>query len=152
LISAFLVSPSNAIFDKSVIEYANGKATVSQGVKDGFYKLIHTPLSFIVSLKFRWMFFAYGSIYTANNLSDRNQWTEAVSLPVQNLMATFAANVICGIPKDTAYAKYYGITHPKPFTIASLCCFFMRDIITLASAFTFPPIIAKKIEGIWGCS
>jgi hypothetical protein len=29
LISAFFVSPTNAILDKSVIEYANGKATVS---------------------------------------------------------------------------------------------------------------------------
>jgi hypothetical protein len=28
LISAFCVSPTNAILDKSVIEYANGKATV----------------------------------------------------------------------------------------------------------------------------
>lgn len=43
LTAGFLVSPTNAILDKSVIEYANGKATIEGGVKAGFTKLVKHP-------------------------------------------------------------------------------------------------------------
>lgn len=98
------------------------------------------------------MYFVYGMTYISNNISDQHQWTSSISLPVQNLLFTFTFNTICGISKDKAYAQHFGTTAPRPFPMISLSMFFLRDIITVASAFTFPPILAKKIEETWGYS
>lgn len=143
LISAFFVSPTNAILDKSVIEYANGKATVSEGMKNGFKKMLTTPLLFFTSFKFRWMYFVYGMTYVANNLSDQVVYIQGFPLALQNLIFTFVVNTISGISKDKAYAQYFGVAQSRPFPIISLGLFFLRDIITVASAFTFPPLLSK---------
>jgi hypothetical protein len=71
---------------------------------------------------------------------------------MQNLLCTFVTNTICGIAKDKAYAQHFGASTPKSFPIVSLGLFFLRDIITVASAFTFPPIIGKLIEKQTGYS
>lgn len=143
LISAFFVSPTNAILDKSVIEYANGKATVSEGMKNGFKKMVTTPLLFFTSFKFRWMYFVYGMTYVANNLSDQVAYIQGFPLALQNLIFTFVVNTISGISKDKAYAQHFGVAQSRPFPIISLGLFFLRDIITVASAFTFPPLLSK---------
>lgn len=43
-ITGFAVSPTNAILDRSVIEFANGKQTVLEGVKGGLRRLFTSPL------------------------------------------------------------------------------------------------------------
>lgn len=48
-ITSLVVSPTNAILDRSVIEYANGKHPIREGVKMGFSRLFFTPLQFLRS-------------------------------------------------------------------------------------------------------
>ncbi len=43
-VTAFAVSPTNAILDRSVIEFANGKQPVVEGVKGGLRRLFTSPL------------------------------------------------------------------------------------------------------------
>jgi hypothetical protein len=43
-VTSFAVSPTNAILDRSVIEFANGKQPVVEGVKGGLRRLFTSPL------------------------------------------------------------------------------------------------------------
>lgn len=152
LISAFFVSPTNAILDKSVIEYANGKSTVEEGVKGGLKRLFTTPFQFFTSYKFKWMYFVYAMTYGTNNLTDHSQIIPGLSFPIQNLIMTFVVNTICGILKDKAYIQHFGAVTKKPFPVISLGLLFTRDLITVASAFTFPHIFGKQLEKNFGVS
>lgn len=147
LCSAFLVSPTNAILDRSVIEYANGKQSVNDGVRNGFNRLFTTPLQFFTSFKFKWMFFVYGMTYGASNLADHVNLSDSINHPIQKLGIVFIVNTICGILKDKAYIQKFGTsTTPKIFPPIALVLLFARDLITMASAFTFPPIIGKLLQ------
>jgi hypothetical protein len=146
MVTAFAVSPTNAILDRSVIEFANGKQTVMEGVRSGFKRLLTTPLQFFTSFKFRWMYFVYALTYSTNNLTDHSEIIPGLAIPLQNLIMTFAVNTVCGIMKDKAYIQHFGVAHPKTFPVTTLGLLFLRDIITVASAFTLPPIFAKHIH------
>ena len=149
-VAAFCVSPTNAILDRSVIEFANGKATVEAGVRNGFRRLFFSPLQFFSSFKFRWMFFVYTMTYCTNNLTDTYTLIPSLPLNIQNLILTFLANTACGIAKDKAYAQHFGATAARAFPVQSLGLLFLRDLLTLASAFTFPPILSKWMQAKWG--
>jgi hypothetical protein len=118
---------------------------VKEGVKSGFTRLFTQPLQFFASFKFRWMYFVYTLTYSANNLTDHSQIMPEVPLPIQNLLITFAANTVCGILKDKAYIQHFGVAQQRKFPVASLGLLLLRDIITVASAFTLPPIFADQI-------
>lgn len=115
-------------------------------MRNGLRKLIFSPLQFILSFKFRWMYFTYAVTYTANNLSDHDPITPRLSLPLQNLLITFSVNTICGILKDKAYIQYFGAVASKPFPLIALGLLFFRDLITMASAFTLPHIMAQQLK------
>jgi hypothetical protein len=152
MVTGFAVSPTNAILDRSVIEYANGKQTVKEGVKSGIMRLVASPLDFITSYKFRWMYFVYLMTYTVNNLTDHSSIIPEVPIPLQNLMMTFSINTFCGILKDKAYIQHFGASQAKVFPATTLALLFFRDIITVASAFTLPQIFAKSLESKLGVS
>jgi hypothetical protein len=152
LITGFAVSPTNAILDRSVIEYANGKQTVREGVRSGLARLFTSPIEFFTSYKFRWMYFVYAVTYTTNNLTDHSTIIPDIPIPLQNLVCTFIVNTVCGILKDKAYIQHFGVAHPKVFPAATLGLLFLRDIITVASAFTLPHVFAESIHGRLGVS
>lgn len=152
LITGFAVSPTNAILDRSVIEYANGKQSVREGVRSGLARLFTTPHEFLTSYKFRWMYFVYAMTYSTNNLTDHNSIIPDLPIPLQNLIMTFVVNTVCGILKDKAYIQHFGVAHPKVFPAATLGLLFLRDIITVASAFTLPHVFAESIHNRLGFS
>ena len=88
------------------------------------------------------MFFVYTVTYTTNNLTDSQNIIPFLPLNIQNLLLTFVANTTCGISKDKAYAQHFGATASRAFPAKSLGLFFLRDLLTVASAFTFPPVMA----------
>ena len=144
--TSLCVSPTNAIFDRSVIEFANGKHSIQQGVRNGLTLLLTKPFNFFTSFKFKWMYFVYSSTYIANNISDHSHIIPGISIPIQNLIVTFIANSTTGISKDKAYTQKFGVVQPKAFPVVSLALLFLRDIIGIASAFTLPPIFSKLME------
>jgi hypothetical protein len=151
-VTGFAVSPTNAILDRSVIEYANGKQTVKEGVRNGLYRLVTSPMEFFTSYKFKWMYFVYLMTYTVNNLTDHSTIIPDIPIPLQNLIMTFCCNTVCGILKDKAYIQHFGTVQPKVFPASTLALLFMRDIITVASAFTLPPIFARSLSNKLGVS
>lgn len=152
LVTGFAVSPTNAILDRSVIEYANGKQTVKEGVKNGISRLVSTPVDFFTSYKFRWMYFVYLMTYAVNNLTDHSNIIPDIPVPLQNLLLTFSCNTFCGILKDKAYIQHFGAAQAKVFPASTLALLFFRDIITVASAFTLPPIFARSLSNNIGVS
>ena len=88
------------------------------------------------------MFFVYTVTYTTNNLTDSQTIIPFLPLNMQNLLLTFVANTTCGIAKDKAYAQHFGATASRAFPAKSLGLFFLRDLLTVASAFTFHPVMA----------
>lgn len=152
MVTAFAVSPTNAILDRSVIEYANGKQTVKEGVKNGLTRLFTTPVAFFTSYKFKWMYFVYLMTYTTNNLTDHTSIIPDMPLAIQNLIMTFCVNTTCGVLKDKAYIQHFGAVQPKSFPVISLAILFLRDLITVASAFTLPPIFAESLQESFGVS
>jgi hypothetical protein len=92
------------------------------------------------------MYFVYTMTYGANNLTDHSEIIPGLPIPIQNLLMTFTVNTVCGILKDAAYIKHFGVAKPKAFPVASLGLLLMRDIITVASAFTLPPIFSEYIQ------
>jgi hypothetical protein len=143
LVAAACITPSNAVFDKTVIEFANGKCTMWEGIRKGFGQMIKEPGVFFTSFKVKWIYFVYGSTYMVNNISDEKQWITGVPVEIQSLLVTFAVNTGVGIPKDKAFAQAFGAIEERPFPLRALALYVVRDIITIASAFTFPKMISR---------
>ncbi len=90
--------------------------------------------------------------YTANNLTDHSTIIPSLSIPMQNLLATFVVNTACGISKDKAYIQHFATIKIRPFPASTLGLLFLRDLITVASAFTLPPMFSKMMQKKFGVS
>lgn len=115
-------------------------------MKGGLTRLFTTPVAFFTSYKFKWMYFVYLMTYTTNNLTDHSNIIPDVPIAIQNLIMTFCVNTVCGVLKDKAYIQHFGAVQPKAFPAITLGILFLRDLITVASAFTLPPIFAEYLE------
>lgn len=143
--SGFLVSPINTIVDKSVIENANGKTPLWQGVWKGFRSLFLTPQVFLKSYEFKWIFFVYASTYASSNIADHVE-INRVDPSIVKLMISFLVNTSASLVKDKALAMAFGNQTSKPFPMSAFGLFLLRDIVAMASAFTIPPILGLKIS------
>jgi hypothetical protein len=150
--SGFSVSPLNVVVDKAVIEYTSGKGGLWTLAKDNLLSIFKTPVDFFTGFPFRWMYFVYLSTYTASNLADHVNLSPDVPHPIQKLLMVFLANTTTSLIKDKKYAVKYGQNSARPFPVASLGLFFIRDMIAMASAFTLPPIVGKEITRYFNVS
>lgn len=144
LCTGFCVSPVNTIVDKSIIENANGKTRLWSGVANGLKTLVKCPQKFLRTFEFKWVLAVYQSTYVASNLADHYviPWLDPA---VSKLLTVFVVNTTFGLLKDKALTQKFGHGEVRPFPLSSLSLFFLRDIIAMASAFTLPSILGKKI-------
>ena len=140
-----MVSPINTIVDKSVIENANGKTPLWQGVWKGFRSLFTTPQIFLKSYEFKWIFFVYASTYISSNVADHVE-IKGMDPAFVKLMMSFLVNTSASLVKDKALAQAFGNQTSRTFPVSSFGLFLMRDIVAMASAFTIPPILGLKIS------
>lgn len=134
-----------------MIESANGKVTLWQGVANGFKQLFKTPNVFFKSYEFRWIFFVYSSTYISSNFADHFD-IPGIQAPILKLMVSFGVNTTASLIKDKALAQHFGKSEAKPFPITSFGLFLLRDIVAMASAFTLPPILGEIIAKKYGIS
>lgn len=144
LCTGFCVSPVNTIVDKSIIENANGKTPLWSGVANGLKNLVKCPRVFLRTFEFKWVLGVYQATYVASNLADHYviPWLDPA---VSKLLTVFVVNTTFGLLKDKALTQRFGHGEVRSFPLSSLSLFFLRDIIAMASAFTLPPILGKKI-------
>ena len=142
------MTPLNTVVDKSVIEFANRKEpTIWTAAGKSMKKLLTTPLAFMKSFEFRWMFFVYLPTFTVNNLADHYNLTDKVSHPIQKLLAVFSVNTVTSLIKDRIYTRHLNpFKAVEPFPMSSLSLLFLRDIIAMAGAFVLPAIIGREIS------
>lgn len=144
-VTGFLVSPTNVVVDKSVMQYANkAEPSIWIAAAKTLKSLFVSPMQFILAFEFRWQCFVYFPTYTVGNWSDRFDWSSDISRPIQKLIAVFLTNTTTSLIRDRIYAIRLN-PHKKmePFPVSSLSLFFLRDIIAMASAFTLPPIVGR---------
>jgi hypothetical protein len=150
-VTGFLVSPTNVIVDKSVIQYAN-KAESSIWIAAGksVKSLFNSPLAFLKAFEFRWQCFVYFPTYTVSNWADHFDLSSDVPRSIQKLLMVFLTNTTTSLIRDRIYTLRLNPHKAiENFPISSLGLFFVRDIIAMASAFTLPPIVGKAISEKW---
>ena len=148
IVTGFLVSPTNVVVDKSVMQYANkAESSIWVAAAKTFKSMFVSPLKFVMAFEFRWQCFVYFPTYTIGNWADHFDYAPDVPRPIQKLLAIFLANTTTSLIRDRIYAIRLN-PHKKmePFPATSLSLFFLRDIIAMASAFTLPPILGKAIS------
>jgi hypothetical protein len=145
MITGFCVSPLNTVVDKSVMEYANKKEpTIWSAAGKSIKTLMIRPLTFLGGFEFRWMCFVYLPTFGVSNIMDHFSPVDGVPHPIQKLFAVFLTNTVTSLMKDRVYAQHLNPHKPiEAFPISSLMLLFTRDILSMAAAFTMPPILAK---------
>lgn len=151
LFSGFFVAPFNTIVDRSIIENANGKTPLWEGVANGLKSFAFTPATFLKSYAFKWIFFVYSTTYATSNLCDHIRMG-SIDPALIKLTLTFLVNTTASLVKDKALAQVFGATEVRPFPNSSFVLFLLRDIVAVASAFTIPPILGKAISDRTGAS
>ncbi|GLD99122.1 hypothetical protein PINS_up007840 [Pythium insidiosum] len=147
-VSSFSVSPFITILDRAMAENASGKRSLMHGVKELSAWCIKHPIQFCKNQGFRWIFGLYTATYaTANTLNSYFEWKEEDGQMV-TLGATTLVNMSSVIAKDSAFARMYGVVKPRPFPLASIGLFAIRDSLTVVSCFHAPKVISEKLRDL----
>ncbi|KAJ3387322.1 hypothetical protein HDU84_000895 [Entophlyctis sp. JEL0112] len=145
--TAAVTSPVVAIIDRSIISNFSGKQTLLSGLKDGFTTLFTKPLSHIRQPSVLAVFVVYGLTYAATNVTETlstQQFHIDANLP--KFISSSITNTGLTIWKDSLLTKWFGQGNPRPVALRSYLCFGTRDSLTMAAAFTFPPMLSKKLQ------
>ncbi|KAJ3212913.1 hypothetical protein HDU82_003396, partial [Entophlyctis luteolus] len=145
--TAAVTSPVVAIIDRSIISNFSGKQTLLSGLKDGFTTLLTKPLSHIRQPSVLAVFVVYGLTYAATNVTETlstQQFHIDANLP--KFISSSITNTGLTIWKDSLLTKWFGQGNPRPVALRSYLCFGTRDSLTMAAAFTFPPMLSKKLQ------
>jgi len=150
LMAGAAVSPIIAAVDRALAENASGRATLGQSVKNSFREMGASPLTFLKSPQFIWIWLVYGSTYaTANAVQTicdrRNQ-----DVGVPKLVSTFLVNTSTCIGKDRAFAKIYGSGASAITPMGAYGSWLARDVGSMAVFFTLPPIVGREIAKTTG--
>lgn len=145
-VSGFAVAPFCTIVDRSVIQNANGAVPLWQGVKNGLKMLFTKPSTFLKSLEYKLLFMVYSSTYIAANTSESYCVNKHIDPVFPKLIFTFLVNTAVGIYKDKRLTQHFGTAKPTNFPLNSYLLFWVRDVITIAFAFTFPKILGKRLS------
>lgn len=146
LIAGAAVSPIISAVDRALAENASGKATLGVSVKNSFKDMISSPLKFLRSPQYFWIWLVYGSTYTtANAIQTVCDWkNKDVAFP--KLVSTFLVNTSTCIAKDRAFAKIFGTAAPKAVPNAAYGAWLCRDVGSMGVFFTLPPIVGREIS------
>ncbi|KAF7724311.1 hypothetical protein EC973_001157 [Apophysomyces ossiformis] len=147
--SSALVSPFIAIVDRAIIENANGKRKLGQGLIQGFQTLFTQPHKFVGSIQYRLIFGLYFGTYMTANMVEttcEQRSVDHVTSSWIKFLATTAVNMSVCIYKDRAFTRMFGVSAVKPLPLLSYLFFATRDSMTVAASFIAPPIVSKALQ------
>jgi len=141
--------------DKAVTENSAGKSRLGAALLRGLSDVFFRPHVMLSKLPFWMVAGVYGSTYMAANCMDvvnercldrESERTPMVAAGVK-LVTVTAVNMVTGVAKDAAFAKMFGAggAKPPPVPRLSLGLFAFRDCLTIAAAFTLPPLLAQQL-------
>ncbi|KAK4448015.1 hypothetical protein QBC34DRAFT_495578 [Podospora aff. communis PSN243] len=145
--AAVLVAPIISIIDRSIMENASGRRTISASLRASFTSLLLRPHHTILSKPFALIFALYGGTYlTANTLDTlsstvHNRPATTVTSGTSKFAASSAANISLCIYKDQVFARLFGPPGsgpPRPVALPTYLLFAARDCMTIFASFNVP--------------
>ena len=150
VISSLAVSPFILIIDKAIVEAAAGHRSLRSAIFSSTVDVLRRPNQALVRNPAYWMVAGvYAATYAAANLIDTVSSYTAASPTLQStakLLGTTAVNTTSCIAKDVAFARRFGAVQGGPMPYATVAFFGLRDLITIGSAFTVPPVLAQCLQ------
>ncbi|KAI8147683.1 hypothetical protein BJV82DRAFT_596513 [Fennellomyces sp. T-0311] len=151
--SSAMVAPFIAVVDRSIIENANGKTPLGQGLVQGFKTVFTQPLKFIRTSQFGLIYGLYFSTYISANVTDTT--TERYNVPEgtaawYKFIATSVVNMGLCIYKDRAFTRMFGVTATRALPTLTYFCFAARDALTIAASFNAPVYFAQWLNREYG--
>ncbi|KAK4098311.1 hypothetical protein N658DRAFT_455343 [Parathielavia hyrcaniae] len=158
--AAVLVAPIISIIDRSIMENASGRRSLTDSLKSSLRTLLLHPQRVILSKPFALIFALYGGTYLTANTLDTATST-ARSLPATHVTsgtskfaASSAANIGLCIYKDQVFVRLFGppgiIGAPRPVTLPSYLLFAARDCMTIFASFNVPPLLGPVLSRRFG--
>ncbi len=140
------------VFDRSVIQYANGSApSLGSAVFKGFRNIVMRPLTTFNSLDNRAVMAVYVPTYITKNVVEASCDYKGINAFYPVFFISTVVNTTLGIMKDRYLAQMFGTGVPN-FPRISYGLFVARDSIIVGSSFNGPlvvsPILQKQLG--WG--
>ncbi|KAI8613288.1 hypothetical protein BC830DRAFT_488369 [Chytriomyces sp. MP71] len=145
--TAGVTSPVVAIIDRSIIANFSGKQTLIKGLGEGFATLLTRPWVHMRQPSVLAVFTVYSLTYAATNVTDTTSKRMHLDPSIPKLIASSTTNTGLTIWKDSLLTRWFGQGTPRPVGLASYACFGFRDSLTMAAAFTFPPLLSEALQG-----
>jgi hypothetical protein len=144
------IAPIVSIIDKTIIEKTKGNIpSIRSGLFDGFKTLLTNPSRFLVrqavndwAVPFRLVAMVYAGTYIAAN--NMHSYCESVGMDekLPKFIASSVVNVGLTLVKDVILLRVLEKSaSPKKVPFISQALFIARDSITVAAAFSLPPIL-----------
>jgi len=154
LCAASMVAPVISIIDRSIMENASGRATLSDSLKSSFRNLLFRPQTVLFSKPVALIVMLYGGTYLTANALDTctatvtNRPATLVTSGTTKFFASSASNIGLCIYKDAVYVKMFGPAtgSPRPVSLPSYALFTMRDCLTIFASFNVPPLLGPVFE------
>lgn len=147
--ASMAVSPFILTIDKAIVQSAAGHTSLLRACMTGVTDIIRRPQRALLSNPAYWMVAAvYGVTYFAANLIDTACGRMSTGPALQGTMKLFgttAVNTSACIAKDVAFARMFGAQSTGRMPVTTLALFGARDLLTIGSAFSAPPLLAKAL-------
>lgn len=149
VVASLAVAPFIMAIDRAIIEAAAGTTTLASAIVKGATDMVKRPRTALLLNPGYWMVATvYGVTYAAANSIDTvgARWeTPAAVQGAATLVGTTAINTSACIAKDVAFTRMYGnaAASGSKFPLATIGLFGLRDLMTIASAFTLPKLLSS---------
>ncbi|GAP92799.2 hypothetical protein SAMD00023353_9500080 [Rosellinia necatrix] len=152
--AASMIAPVISIIDRSIMENASGRSTLSSSLKTSLRTLLTRPHALLFSRPVALIFMLYGGTYlTANALDTASSAALGrpathVSSGTAKFAASSAANVGLCIYKDQVYVRLFGPGGgpPRPVPPPTYALFALRDCLTIFASFNLPPLLGPALS------
>ena len=147
--AALAMSPFIMTIDAAIVGAAAGRHKLGGAIIRGTAEMLRHPLGLLRNPAYWMVTGVYAATYAAANLIDTFGAYTTMSPAMHGtvkLLGTTATNTSACIAKDVAFARMFGSKKTGPMPAATVALFGTRDLLTVASAYTIPPVLATAFE------
>lgn len=145
--SAFAVAPIVKIIDRVVTQKASWPSMdMLHTTANHFKNFALQPVNFLCSRQFAAICIVYGGTYTAANTITTYCEEHSKDSFYSTLFGTAAVNMFLGIKKDKFFAQSFSRKSSPTMPMASWGLFIIRDVLTVGSGFSFPPMFSAYMQ------
>eukprot|EP01046_Picozoa_sp_COSAG06_P043889 COSAG06_NODE_5822_length_3257_cov_1.176377_4_plen_265_part_00 len=136
--ASLAVSPFIMTIDAAIVGAAAGRHTLGGAIARGTAETLRRPWGLMRNPGYWMVASVYAATYATANLIDSVSARREVSPAVHGTTKLLA--------KDVAFARMYGAAKGGRMPPVTVALFGARDLLTVASAYTIPPILAAALE------